>query len=660
MNMPSFLFFSLLLACEITLIADYCLHCEEKKVSIVAAWIFIPFLLLYIWICSKRLFWFLPLMAVILPSCIGAGLGGCFLRTRKSCKQLHYAYNDEGKQDLYANKKVMLIVPHPDDDMNIACGVLEQYVKYGSDITVVFVTNGDYWNIGDRRLSETIYALCAAGIREDHVYFLGYADGWDKDTGHIYNASPGIVCKSRNGITETYGLLLHPAWHEGNCYTSDHFLDDLESVIMAHTPDTIICTDLDPHIDHWAVTFAFEKVMGRILKRENSYHPVVLKAFAYCTAWTAPKDFHRINLLSTKDPGVQLPGIYRWSERIRFPVDGTKLSRSLIESELYRPVSCYASQRAGIAAGAIINGDKVFWQRRTDTLLLRAKICSSSGDPNLLNDFMLLDSLDLSDRSRQPWDSVWMPEPWDSERTIQITLDAPADIDKLVLYDSPSQTDNILNARITFDNGCSFETGPLDPSGAATVFGVHQARIRSFSISLLETVGDCAGLTEIEAFSGTDHKPFDFIKLMDCNGQFAYDYVIEKSGMECFQLYTFGEAPVLSPQDYRIECNHPDCTARIDQQQLIVMCPVGVSCRISITSRADGKLSDSVFVRNPTEAERIRIMRTQRMEEFFHRRAKYIWRQTMVYTTTTVVWNAIYDVLRKCKYRLLAYICKTK
>ena len=654
MNPTFYVLASLIFSIEFTFLMDFLLNARNKhlKPTSVLALSILCFLLTLF--SFRNIPVLPPIFSICLPVVVLLILAVHFLRTQAVLRHLHYACDDQGKNKLYAGNKVMLIVPHQDDDMNIASGILEQYVKYRSDVFVVFITNGDYWNIAGIRLTEALQALKSIGIPEDHVIFLGYADGWNDKSVHIYNAAPGKLCKSRNGRTSTYALKSHPAWNEGHPYTSDNLLEDIQSVILKHRPDIILCSDYDPHIEHKATTLAFEKVMGRILKQEPSYRPVVLKAFAYCTAWTALKDFPAINLLSTYDPGEQLPKIYQWSDRIRFPVDGSKLSRSLLKSELYQPISLYKSQRAGIAAGAIINGDKVFWQRRTDSLLLNAQIDVSSGNAEKLNNFMLLDSHDLWNCDCQPYDGVWLPNKDDHRKSIHVSLAAPSDITELVLYDAPSPTDNVLNARVMFDNGYCFDTGPLNPCGSASSFLVNQKGIGSFTIELLDTEGDCPGLTEIEAFDHAYSAPFSYIKLKNLDDHFVYDYIMDESGTEALQLYTFGSASPLSAQAYQVTCDNPDCSAFISEDKLLLNCPRGLECSITITSNADKSMSDSIYVRNPIQRERNKIIYAQRMEEFFHRRATYIWKQTALYFFSSNTRKYIHSLLRKCKHFLLS------
>lgn len=553
-----------------------------------------------------------------------------------------YRNTDSGKTQLYAQRRVMLIVPHEDDEINVLGGVLEEYVTYGSQVYPVFVTNGDYSGLAEARFAEAVAVAEYIGIPEENVIFLGYGDQWKAGGPHIYNAQPGVVMESNNGRTETYGTRTGAAFREGRAYTIENLLEDMEAVILQYRPDVIICSDYDAHIDHRATSLLFEKVMGTILKEVPDYRPLVFKGYAYKTAWYAESDFYEENILSTQnvfdDPYWQKPEVYRWEDRVRFPVKADALSRSLYTSDIYRTLALHASQEANTQASRVVNGDRVVWQRETESLCYDAEITVSSGGGAVLNDFMLTDNFDLTDEERKPYDGTWIPAAEDAERTVSVTFPEERDIARIRLYDHPSEEENVLDAVIRFDDGSLLHTGPLDPGGAYTEIAVNKNAVRSFTVTLTETEGEQPGLTEVEAFSEAAQDPFRFIKLMDAEENFVYDYWLNREGEEAFTLYAQG---LDAGEEYLVSCDNDRCEALLENGVLTVRCPRGETAVITVSCRG-GEIADSVCVSNPGTLQRLHNMLGQKLEEFFLQG----WldgrhRQTMTYE--------ILDILR---YRL--------
>lgn len=553
----------------------------------------------------RRLALGLPVLGVLLLSLVYAGW-------QYASQKLIYAQVDQGKGALYADHKVMVIVPHEDDDLNIAGGILEEYTAYGSEVWVVFVTNGDAYGLGQRRINEAIACCDMAGIGEDHVIFLGYGDQWDPEGPHIYNGEPDVVYRSYVGNQQTYGTENHPAYREST-YTVDNFLGDLESVILEYRPDTILCSDYDPHIDHRALTLAFEKVMGRILRQETEYTPTVYKAFAYSTSWLAQWDFYGAeNLGATENvfapPYDQSPAVYRWEERLRFPVAAQSLSRFLVTTGNYQGMGIYSSQNEKIRAQAMTNSDKVFWQRRTDSLCYQADVQVSTGNGDLLTDFMLLECGNLVGNAA-PTDGTWVPEGTDVQPAVQVTFGEKQDVSQIVLYDNPDENQNVLDAVIIFDGGTEIQTGPLDPGGAATVIPVEKKQVSWFSVTLLEREGETAGLTEVEAYADEEQAAARFLKLVDEEQNFVYDYWMDPKGTQSFGLYSVG----LETEHLTLTCQGEGCEARLEEGAILVTCPVGRSCVIRVEDPESGA-SDSAVIRNPGTFYRIGVGWIQKLE----------------------------------------------
>lgn len=511
-----------------------------------------------------------------------------------------YQSEDQGKQALYGGKSVMLLVPHQDDDFNVLGGVIEEYIKYGSDVRVVFSTNGDYYGQAEVRAQEACSALGALGIARDHIIFLGYGDQWSPDGPHLYNAEPGQVVASAFGSRETYGTSAIPVWREGSPYTIDNFLSDVEDVILKYLPDVIYCVDYDYNIDHRALSHSFEKVMGKILKENRNYVPLVLKGYAYNTAWEAVSDYYADNLLSTQnafsEQHSKVPGVYRWEERVRLPVHAEGLSRSVVSAGQNIALSMYRSQGANMYGVRVINSDKVFWLRRTDSLCYDADIRTSSGDAELLNDFMLLECKDLL--NGEPYDGAWVPEEADGEKIIYVKLPEERNIATVVLYDHPDETRNVLNARIDFEDGFSLETGPLHPGGAENAFAVETKSVSCFTVTILETEG-AAGVTEVEAYAPGEKWQPEYVKIMDETGNFVYDYWIEEDGEQVFSVYNPAGIDMMG----KVFCRNENCSAQWQEEKILVNCPAGESCIIYVTDE-DGIPLDTVYIRNPGKLER--------------------------------------------------------
>ena len=68
---------------------------------------------------------------------------------------------------IFSEKRVLAVVPHEDDDLNLLSGVTEQFTDAGSEVYVVFVSTGDAAGLGEKRVYEAINALSLDGVPEE-------------------------------------------------------------------------------------------------------------------------------------------------------------------------------------------------------------------------------------------------------------------------------------------------------------------------------------------------------------------------------------------------------------------------------------------------------------------------------------------------------------
>lgn len=544
-------------------------------------------------------------------------------------KNAAYRDADTGKEKLYAERSVMVIVPHQDDEINVLGGVLEEFCNYGSTVRIVYTTNGDYLGRPFVRMQEAIHYAANMGIPKENVIFLGYGDQWDFEGPDIYNADPQTVLTSHYGARETYGMEGHPAYTEGRSYTLQHYCEDVTSVILEYKPELIFAIDYDKHVSHMSTSLIFDRIMGQMLQQNPGYQPLVYKAYAYGTAWYAVQDFFAPNIASTQNlfdaPYSQNPAVYSWENRLRLPVDGATLSRSLVASDAYRRMTMFDSERAQDMAMGVVNGDRVFWQRRTDSLCTAAEIHASSGNGQLLNNFMLVDNADLREQE-DPFDSVWTPAPEDENASISVQFQESAQVHSVVLYDHPSLEQNVLDAELVFSDGTTITTGPLNPSGSATQILVNKTGVSGFEVKLTQTQGSAAGLTEVEAYAAPSQGDLPYVKLMDVQGNFAYDFWVEDADVAAFYLHTNGSAAPLTSGNYTVSCDNDRMEVRVQGDMLTVTCPEGETGVVTVEDPRSG-LGDSIVVSNPGKWKLLLNSLGQELEEY----GRFRYRQMMAF-----------------------------
>lgn len=446
-------------------------------------------------------------------------------------------------------QKVLVIVPHEDDEINVAGSVMYSYVQKGADVYCAFTTNGDYSFWARTRMHEAWRSLQTLGVQ--HVVFLGYGDISNHYPGGHWFYSSEKAVTAPSGHHETYGCDDFPDYafvkrgiHRPYCRTS--VKTDLKDLIDDIRADVIFAVDNDVHADHRAASLLFEEALGELLCRPgNTYHPTVFKGFAYCTSFGAPKDFYANNIKSVPKPPVHEDNLidmslYEWNQRVRFPVLPVCRGFYLRQNVLYRALFQHASQSAALHAVRIVNGDAVFWQRRTDNLAFQAVITASSGKVERLRDFKLLDANQIDDKKLAFAGYLWRPDDTDPDKTVTYRWQQPQKITCLRLTGNIDSAGRIDKIALTFDDGTHMILGPLPGHGHIAQYILPESHtVRSCTLQVLETRGYGWGISEAGFFSSVESpgavKPF--LKIM-VGDDFAYEYIVPDN-MDTCQLRVY-------------------------------------------------------------------------------------------------------------------------
>lgn len=345
----------------------------------------------------------------------------------------------------FQNKKILIFCPHEDDEINIAGGLLLKLKEIECVVKVIYSTNGDYFVDAKYRVREAINSLKKLGVAKENIIFLGYPDCYSEYVSHLYMSNEDWV--SPKGIKETYlpnGQEYHYKKHKEHCTLNrSKFISDIFEIIEEERADILICVDYDEHSDHRALSLSFENAMGKILNQYHDYCPIVLKAFAYPTAFNGMRDFKNNKLLRTKfnHKATSLykynNPYYKWGERISIDILKEVKNKLLIFNPLFRAMVKHVSQPIYFNAYSIINSDQVFFLRRCNNLMYKAKVKVSSGDSKYLNDFLLFDSRDIMHgETKTPiLNSGYMSfEKQDTKKQISIEFPNEVSIEEIKLY----------------------------------------------------------------------------------------------------------------------------------------------------------------------------------------------------------------------------------
>lgn len=366
--------------------------------------------------------------------------------------------------NIFENKTTLIFLPHEDDEINIAGGLLENLKNINCKIKIVYSTNGDFATESKYRIKEAIKSLKVLGVSKENIIFLGYSDQYSDGENHIYMSEK--IWKSQKNIYRTntpnnqdYHYLKHGNHAE---FTKDNFLNDIQNAIEDIMPDIIISVDYDSHADHRALSLSVEKALGRILNVKD-YKPILLKGFAYPCSYWGYSDFQNINIPSTKfkkEEETYSPyqnPYFDFQKRVRFEVGKRTRKKVLLLNPLYYATLKHKSQFILNKIYSVINNDQVYFKRNTNNLCLKAKIWASSGEAKYLNDFMLFDCSNIMLYSKEQFNKgIFTFNDDDKEKMIKIKLNKIYKLDKLIIYTSikcPNINEIIINkSKYTIQN----------------------------------------------------------------------------------------------------------------------------------------------------------------------------------------------------------------
>ncbi len=267
------------------------------------------------------------------------------------------------------SSNILVIAPHPDDDILISAGVTYAATQRGEQVTVVYVTNGDANGLGDPRQDEAVSAqINNLGTREADLIFLGYPDSvLEAMYQNFPNASDRLLT-APSGHTSTYA-------HRGASSTDYHnfrfgshanynrfnLIADLKDIIDSQRPEHIITvTEADTHPDHRTTSIATKAAILAVTAADPSYVPVLNKMMVWSANSTYWPENANPSTYFNEPSGLVGTGL-NWSERESLDVP-LAMQIEGITNLKSRAISAHASQGGNNGfIGTFLHKDEFFW-----------------------------------------------------------------------------------------------------------------------------------------------------------------------------------------------------------------------------------------------------------------------------------------------------------
>jgi len=177
-----------------------------------------------------------------------------------------------------AATSLLVVAPHPDDEILCCAGLMQQVLHAGGRASVVWITSGDAeWlallliehiylggaararELGERRMAEARAATALLGVPPGGQLFLGYPDG-----GVPALLTDNRTMRYRSPTTAATTVPYPDALFPGHPYTGESLERDLAAVLERVQPTLILApSPLDTHPDHRAAGLLTMAVSAR-------------------------------------------------------------------------------------------------------------------------------------------------------------------------------------------------------------------------------------------------------------------------------------------------------------------------------------------------------------------------------------------------------------
>ena len=202
--------------------------------------------------------------------------------------------------------RILILAPHPDDEVLGCGGIIQQALELNIPIRIVFLTYGDnnQWSflvyrkhpvlmpkavqsMGLVRYNEALEAAKALGVSAEQLTFLGYPDFRTAD---IWYSHWGNQPPAKSMLTEVKAVPYANAFRPGAPYKGEEILQDLKTVLREFKPTKIFLSHPADHNSDHRSLYLFTRVA--LWDLGNELKPVLYPYMIHYKYWPMPRGYH--------------------------------------------------------------------------------------------------------------------------------------------------------------------------------------------------------------------------------------------------------------------------------------------------------------------------------------------------------------------------------
>ncbi len=268
---------------------------------------------------ALRIWWRLDLLerslAVLLALAVWAFINGRWIFAHYHALRASLVSSRLPEQAAYMETdRLLVLAPHPDDEVLAAAGQILQARAAGAEVRVVWLTAGDGFDLATgrpapkpealrelalKRMEESRAAAAALGLEEAALTFLSYPD-----QGLLRLFLTHYYLPYVSPHTELERVSYPGSYRLGAEYTGRELESDLERIIRDYVPTRVLApSPRDAHPDHQATAYFAMRVLGKLGWEERLRYYIVHGGYEY----PLPKGLHPRLPLYPAPRGRRLP-----------------------------------------------------------------------------------------------------------------------------------------------------------------------------------------------------------------------------------------------------------------------------------------------------------------------------------------------------------------